>query len=179
MNKRRRIHGIFPSGRFPTPRQAWVVWPGAIMLSIQVLVAAFTAEIGPPYPPEELAWTVDNPIGFLPGSVLVATIALTVVVLLAMAIGGVASLTRRYRRSSVVAKAQTRWMLFSTMILGGAILLIAVTDASQTAAGALILQVAFVSIPISITVAITRYRLFEIDRIISRTVSYAVVVIVL
>lgn len=169
----------FPSGRFISQRQNLVAWPGAIMLSTQLLVTSFTEEIGPPFPPEEQAWTVANPVGFLPTTALDITIAMTIIVLVLTAIGGVFSLVVRYRQSSAEARAQIRWMLFSTSIVGVVLLLVAVTNASESAVGALLLVVAFVIVPVSITVAITRYRLFEIDRIISRTISYAVVVAVL
>ncbi len=170
---------MFPTGRFLSQRQALVAWPGTIMLSTQLLVTSFTKEIGPPFPPEEQAWTVANPVGFLPTTALDITIAMTIVVLVLTAVGGVFSLVARYRQSSAVARAQIRWMLFSTSIVGVVLLLVAITNASKSAVGALLLLVAFVSVPVSITVAITRYRLFEIDRIISRTISYAVVVAVL
>ena len=170
---------IFPSGRFLSNRQAWAAWPGVIMLPTLFLVAMFTTEIGPPYPSEEQAWTVANPVGFLPASSLDLIITLMILVLILMAVGGAFSLVIRYHHSSLVTKAQIRWMLLATLILGGGLVLVAVTSSSQTIAGALILQVAFASIPLSITIAITRYRLFEIDRIISRTVAYAVIVILL
>jgi hypothetical protein len=169
----------FPSGRFLSQRQNLLAWPGAIMLSTQLLVTSFTEEIGPPFPPEEQAWTVANPVGFLPTTALDITTATTIILLLLTAIGGVFSLVLRYRRSPVVARAQIRWLLFSTSIVGVVLLLVAVTNVSESAVGAFLLVVAFVSVPVTITVAITRYRLFEIDRIISRTISYAVVVAVL
>ncbi|MGA7227878.1 MAG: hypothetical protein WBZ40_13335 [Acidimicrobiia bacterium] len=170
---------LFPTGRFSTKRQAWAAWPGAIMLFIQLLITVFTVEIGPPYPSAEQAWTIENPVGFLPTSARDATIALALVILALTAVAGGFSLVMRYRRSSVVIRAQIRWMLFSTFIVAGVLVLVATTNASQHMAGGLLLQVAFISIPISITVAISRYRLFEIDRIISRTLSYTVVVAVL
>lgn len=170
---------VFPSGQFSSRRQAWAAWPGVIALTAVLLSASFTVEIGPPYPSEELAWTVVNPVGFIPVSVLDAAIASTLVVLVSMAVLGFVSLVMRYRHSSVVTRAQIRWMLFSTLIVGVILALITMTNASQKVVGGLLLQVAFLSVPASITVAITRYRLFDIDRIISRTVSYAVIVALL
>lgn len=167
---------IFPSGRFLSNRQALVALPGAILLPVLFLVAMFTKEIGPPYPTEELAWTVTNPIGFLPASLLTLVAAFVFLVLIIMALDGVFLLIFRYHRSSLVTRAQIRWMLLATLILGGGVVLVGVTSSSQTIAGALILQVAFAPIPLCITIAITRYRLFEIDRIISRTIAYALIV---
>lgn len=149
------------------------------MLLILPLIVIFTEEVGPPFPSEEMAWTVENPVGILPTSALGIAIASMIVVLVLTAVAGFFSLAFRYRRSSLVAKAQIRWLLFSTVIVGGALLLLVVTDASQSAAGGLLLVVAFISIPVSLPVAITRYRLFEIDRIISRTLTYTVIVAIL
>lgn len=170
---------LFPNGQFLTRRHVWAIWPGAIMLVTLLLVAIFTKEIGPPFPSEDLAWAIMNPIGFLPPAPLDIAIDATLAVVVLMGLSGFSSLILRYHRSSVTTKAQIRWMLFSTSIFSGVLFLIAGTNASRTAAGGLLLVIAFTSIPVSITVAVTRYRLFEIDRIISRTVSYTVIVVVL
>ncbi len=167
---------LFPSGRFFTHRQIWAAWPGVIGLLAVLLMTISTEQIGPPFPAPGQAWTIANPVGFLPTSILDLTINLMIAVLILMALGGLLSLVVRYRGSSLVTKVQIRWMLFSTWIVGGVLVVIAITDASQKLTGGLFLTVAFVSVPISITVAITRYRMFEIDRIISRTVGYAVVI---
>lgn len=170
---------VFPNDHFHSSRQAMIAWPGVILVPSLFLAAMFTEEVGPLAPSEELAWMVTNPIGFISPAWLRAAIALVALAMVVMAVGGAASLVDRYRRSSHVIRAQIRWMLLATLILGIGVVLVAVSDSSQTIAGALILQMAFVSIPISITIAITRYRLFEIDRIISRTLTYAIVVALL
>lgn len=170
---------IFPNGRFYGRWQALAARPGAVMLFVLPMTVLLTEEIAQPYPAEGEAWTVENPVGFLPSSVLDIAIALGIVVLVLTAASGVLSLIMRYRRSSVVIRAQIRWILFSTSIFAGVFVLILVTEASQNAVGGLLLVVAFITIPVCITVAITRYRLFEIDRIISRTLSYTVIVAIL
>lgn len=170
---------LFPTGRFLNRRHAWAAWPGAVMLIAAGLVALFTSEVGPPYPTEELAWTIINPLGFLPPEILDIVVNAALIVLILTAVGGVASLIVRYRRSTATTQAQIRWMVFSTSIFGAVLLLMPTTGVSRSAAGGLLLVIAFTTIPVCMTVAITRYRLFEIDRIISRTVSYAVIVVLL
>jgi hypothetical protein len=70
-----------------------------------------------------------------------------------------------YRRSTGVHRQQLKWLMS-----GGAIALIGLI-ASLTAGGAF---VAVIALPISIGVGGLRYRLYEIDRLISRTLSYAI-----
>lgn len=170
---------VFPTGRFSSARHRWTLRLGLIVFPALLLIAAFTEEIGPPFPTESQAWTVVNPIGFLPPWLLVMVTGVVVVGLLVMALVGIRVLTVRYRSSEVVIKAQIRWMLLGISMSAVAFVLPLVTDASKTIAGGLILTVGITTIPVSITVAITRYRLFEIDRIISRTITYALVVAVL
>ena len=70
-----------------------------------------------------------------------------------------------YRRSTGVHRQQLKWLMS-----GGAIALIGLI-ASLTAGGAF---VAVIALPISIGVGGLRYRLYEIDRLISGTLSYAI-----
>ncbi len=103
-----------------------------------------------------------------------------VVVLLVVAVG---RLVLRYRRSRGVEHLQLRWLvaaivfvlfalifgLVSTALVGDGIGGIAWVPAI----------VAYPTIPLAVGVAVMRYRLLEIDRIISRTLSYAVVTAIL
>ena len=166
---------IFPTGRFFTRRQVWVGWVGAIMVPTSLLVALFAEKIGPPFQSGDQPWRIANPIGFLPTVALDFVLSVWGMGLLVLAIGGVWSLIIRYGQSSLVVKAQIRWMLFASLFLAVGFAFIIATDTDSTISGVFV-ALAFASIPVSITIAITRYKLFEIDRIISRTLGYAIVV---
>jgi hypothetical protein len=87
------------------------------------------------------------------------------------------SLVLRRRRSTGIERQQYRWLLL------GASLFLLISAAGQVlpedSAFELLWLVGGSAIPICIGVAVVRYRLFEIDRVISRTVGYALVVGVL
>lgn len=87
------------------------------------------------------------------------------------------SLVRRFRRSSGVERLQYRWL----MLGGSAYVLVSFMGQliPEDTSFDLLWFLGVGAIPISIGVAVIRYRLYEIDRLISRTVSYVIVVGVL
>lgn len=88
------------------------------------------------------------------------------------------SLILRWRSSEGVDRLQFRWFG-----LGVVAFVIGVLASSMSATGSLLnmasTAVGLLSLPICIGVAVTRYRLYEIDRLVSRTITYAIVVGVL
>jgi hypothetical protein len=101
-------------------------------------------------------------------------------------LASLASLVMRYRRGTTVAREQIRW------VLSAAALSITASIVEQTISGTtnlstsqvnwmqtIVESVGYALIAVATGVAITRYKLYEIDRIVSRTVTYAVVLIAL
>ncbi len=91
---------------------------------------------------------------------------------LALFLTGVAALAVRFRRSRGVERQQLKWILF------GFAAMLAGIAASNLATGWLsnvLFTVAFALLPGSLAVAIGRYRLYDIDLVIRRTLSYAIV----
>ncbi len=86
----------------------------------------------------------------------------------------IASLVMRYRRSTGVSREQLRWLTFTivaaTTVTVASQLVNTVVPAANAVAG-----IAVALVPIALTAAILRYHLYDIDRIISRTLAYAVV----
>jgi hypothetical protein len=90
-----------------------------------------------------------------------------------------ASVVIRFRRGDAVERTQLKWLLTATAMAGIALLVSALT----TAVGAIALAIpaysiglfAFSALPVAIGIAVLRYRLYEIDRIISRTIGWAIV----
>jgi hypothetical protein len=84
------------------------------------------------------------------------------------------SLVVRYRRSRGIERLQLRWMAFAAA-LASVLLVVAVVDL-VVGIGDLVLQVAFdccvAVLPLATGAAILRYRLYDLDRIISRTLAY-------
>ncbi len=92
---------------------------------------------------------------------------------------GVGSIIVRYRRSTGVLRLQLRWLVVAmTFVIGAVLAGLASLAIAGDAIGGLAWVpaiIAYPTVPIAIGVAVMRYRLLEIDRIVSRSVGYALV----
>ncbi|HEX5147483.1 MAG TPA: hypothetical protein VFW02_00280, partial [Candidatus Limnocylindrales bacterium] len=120
--------------------------------------------------------TVENPIGIaaLDGGTLQNVGGLVLVAYLVSLVLALAVIVRRYRRSDAVTRAQIRWVAAAAavpVVLGP---FLYVLDWVWTP-----WFLSTMLLPIAIGIAILRYRLYAIDRVIGRTLAYAVVTAVL
>lgn len=160
----------FPDGRLPSRGWRWFSWftIGAIVAGSAVL-STLSAEVAPGIP---------NPV-HLPGVGEQAWLVLLVFggLLLPSFVGSIASLFVRYRRAGILQRAQLRWVLWAAALVAAALMaswmLPAEFDAVKEA-----VKISYALIPIAILFAVLRYRLYEINAIISRTASYALVTLV-
>lgn len=167
---------VFPDGRLPSSRWRWLVWAylavavlwmaGAVVLTVQALADHRTqVDSGGNLlllsgnDPAAGWWNVLQDL-FFP-------------LLVACWLASIASQALSFRRSSGERRQQLKWLLAgsaATLVgLGFAALLKSVPW------GSAIGVVGFLALPVSIGVAVLRYRLFDIDRIVSRTLAYAIV----
>jgi hypothetical protein len=167
---------VFPDGRLLGPRWRWVAWAAVLAAVTLVLAVVFSEQLSSPYPGAD--WVIDNPIGvtgvkgleFPPAAIAFG------IGMWSLLIGGVVALTKRFRRSTAVVRAQIKWVGYALLLF---MLSTIVGLAVLKSAGILLNALTALFIPVSVTLAITRFRLYEIDRIVSRTVTYGVVVAVL
>lgn len=163
---------LFPDGRLPSPR--WRLPVTSVIVGegiVSVISALRQGPVAPGLP--------DNPFGAirLPAAVeLVVGVAGTVLFVVSLVLA-VAAIAVRWHRGDVLTRAQLKWLLGAValgMVLfplgfGGDVFnildLLGVGSASL--------------VPIAIAIAVLRYRLYEIDRIISRTLTYGVLTVVL
>ncbi len=168
---------LFPDGHLPSRRWLPVAVLAGIAASGFVLPRAFMDTLPLNEAP---GYRIDNPIG-IEGLGSVENLPLFGVLLnglLAIAfIGAAASVVVRFRRSRGVERLQMKWFVYVTVVLvGGSIL----TSVIGVATGLRWLEqfsfvlsmVALVGLPITVGIAIFRYRLYEIDVVINRTLVY-------
>ena len=177
---------LFPTGRFLTRRARWIGRYVVTVIVVILAMVAFSEEAWVGYVQvSDAEWIIENPIpilGFVPSSVFDTAVSLLLNVGgLLVAIGGIVSMFRRYRRSDLTQRTQIKWLLYALTIavLGPFLVMFLIAeDGDSNLIGLGLLGGAFL-VPIAITVAIVQYRLFDIDRIISRTVAYVLVVTML
>jgi hypothetical protein len=97
------------------------------------------------------------------------------VVMMACIVASIASLGLRFRRSRGVERAQLKWFLLGAAAVGTVFAATLVPAFNNSAADDVLFPVALTLLPLSCGLAVLRYRLYDIDRIVSRTVSYGVV----
>jgi hypothetical protein len=174
------LAALFPSGRFPAGR---VGLAGRVAVAVPIVFGLALA-LGPSWP---LAFAdgsvahVDLPIGLAPAWPGWTTLQEVVYIALVAALAtSIATLIVRFRRSSGPERAQYKWLLaalgatLAAVIFAFAVILLGESDGDATWMWTPAV-IAYPMIPLSILVAIRRYRLYEIDRIVSRTIGWAIV----
>jgi hypothetical protein len=162
----------FPDGRLPSPRWRWFSW----FTIVSIAVASWAISTGP----AKVAPGLANPthLPWTPTERTVLTFVVLGALLAPSFVGSIISLFVRYRSAGAVARTQLRWVFWGAAI---PICLLILGWALPALLGFFspFLLVTYALIPIAIGIAVMRYGLYGIDRIISRTVSYAIVTIVI
>lgn len=162
---------LFPDGRLPGPRFLWplrVVVVG--LLGPTTFFALGAGPVGRELP--------DNPFGLIaiPAAVRETANLISTVALIASLVLAIAAVVSRWQRGDALERAQLKWLLAAFSI---APMLFAMSWAGPDVDPADIIDalsaVSVSLVPISIGIAVLRYRLYEIDRIISRTIGWALV----
>ncbi|HEX6147326.1 MAG TPA: hypothetical protein VF083_11155 [Acidimicrobiia bacterium] len=171
----------FPTGRPVTPRWRFLGWLAVPMALISAsYVVAETLCVEPADGGDCEVW-LDNPIGItgVPNPEYGDFSTVGYMVLIVFIVLSAASLVVRFIRSRGVERLQLKWFAFAVVSL------IVATLAQETLADLtpipllawdLLWGMAVLALPVAIGLSVLRYRLYEIDRIVSRTVTYLLVV---
>jgi len=156
---------LYPDGHLPSRRWLPVAWASVVMLFLLVVPVAV---IGWPQRSVDLLQNSDGGPGQNIGFAMFAVLA----------VASVASLVVRFRRSSGQERLQLKWFTWTAIPFIAFVIVITVLSPLLALPPIVLLCLAvFVMplLPVSIGIAILRYRLYEIDRIVSRTLGWAVV----
>jgi hypothetical protein len=172
---------VFPSGSLPTGR--WrAVATGCIGLAVPIeLVLVLGPLVNVTLPTAPFGVDVPNPYA-LPSLPFIAELGPYNAMLWTIAFGIVVvamlSLLARSRRATGIERLQYRWLAWALVVVGIASSLWAIlTNVLQVAAGplaSLIVLVSYPAIPVSVVIAVLRHRLYDIDRLISRTLGWGI-----
>ena len=119
---------------------------------------------------------VDNPIPAVPELVVLPLFVFGIVGSLAGMVLAVLALRARMRAASGIERLQMRWLTFAAACIPPVIaicLLEAAITGSDGPATFIALSFALTAVPVAIGIAVMRYRLYEIDRVVNRTLVYA------
>jgi hypothetical protein len=150
---------LFPNGRLLTRRWRVVVWLAIVVLLLDELTSIM---LGPPF----LKLTIF-------GAVLTTdfwnTLSQAIELLLfPLVLSALISVIIRFVKSRGNERQQMKWLTYGTAVAIGLVVLgVLVNDATN-----FLFATAFICIPLSIGISILRYRLYDIDRLISRTLIY-------
>jgi hypothetical protein len=159
---------LFPTGRLLSAR-----WrPVAVAAAVATALTAVEGAVQPTLKLQNEDYSVPNPIGLtgVPDRVAGLLDAVLFDLLAVCAVAAVVSVVLRFRRSRGVERQQLKWFTYAAVL---AILFQAVpAPLGQGAVYDVLLGLTIAFIPVASGIAILRYRLYDIDRLINRTLVY-------
>lgn len=169
---------IFPTGRAQSPS-----WARLMRLSWPVLIVFGTSLMLQPGP-LHLFPTLQNPFGLGPDIRANQPISPLIALfggLLAPTLG--LSLSTRYRAAGFTERQQLKWFALALLVALGGVGASAwgavLTSGQPAEVGLTVYGFAAAGVPVTIAIAILRHHLYDIDRIVSRTIAYGLVIAVL
>ena len=164
------IAWVFPDGRLPSPRwRPYAIAAAASFTGLMVLSVLAAERFS-----EKFA-DVRSPLPEVPESILGIPFLVCGLGALAGLVGGALAVRTRLRRSAGVEHRQVKWLAFAAVLIPLAVVVclaeVAITG-SDGPATVLAVVVALTAIPVAVGIAVMRYRLYEIDRLINRTLVY-------
>jgi hypothetical protein len=160
---------VFPTGRLPSRRWRPVLW--IVTAGLALYVASIMLKPGP-----AADGLPANPLGVAAADRLLGPMAAVSGLLFGVFVVLVlASLVVRFRRARGEERQQLKWLVYGVILLALLIPTLGrvVEQIPSPFAGPVFAAVMFSIIPVAIGLAILKYRLYDIDRVISRTLAYA------
>jgi len=162
---------LFPNGRPPTSRWRWVGVAAIVWAALFVLVATLSRRLTTP------DLSVDNPIGILGKGTVELLASVWIAGLLLLLAACALALFVRYRRANDTEREQIKWLLYASAVflvvyVGGTIGEVAGSNSVGGYIWGILFGLSLVMLPAAIGIAVLRYRLYEIDVVINRTLVY-------
>ena len=156
---------LFPDGRLPSPRWRPVAW--CAVLGLIGFLAGYTLNPGPleDFPQIVNPYGVDSPV-------LEAVGVAGAILAGASMVASAVSLIVRTRRARRTQRQQIKWLAYGGTLLVGAVFASGVISIWSPNVGIAVVIVSLLGVPIFTGIAIARYRLYDIDVVINRTLVY-------
>jgi hypothetical protein len=170
---------VTPTGSLPSPRWRW--WARVMVATPVLLVVVATLTRGPLDPRYQ---ALGGPFDLRGhgGLLLVANQAALAVTTLAVVVAA-GSLVGRFRRAGGVERLQLQWVALAALVVAMAGVIVLAGLAVGVASAGTLLSVAIglclATLPVATGAAVLRYRLYDVDRIISRTLAYGSLTVLL
>jgi signal transduction histidine kinase len=157
---------VFPDGRLPSRRWRVIAWlitaaEGLLLLAAVSSGAAMHAQGGGNH-------GLPSPVRLIPGSLANPLVSFLQTALIPLTVLAAAGCVTRYRRSPADERQQIKWFAYAGFITAAGLLVLGL--AVNNPIGAFIAAGPFV--PVAAGIAIMRYRLYDIDVVISKTIVY-------
>ena len=163
---------VFPDGRLFSPRWRSIAIGGAVAAGVTLVGGLLSANpLDPPF--EDIA-----PLDVLPDAITGLMQGLGLLGMFVTLVAAAVAVVSRFRGSEGELRAQMKWVAYAATLIPVTIL-VGTLDGGTGLPTLISIMALEIAIPLSIGIAVMRYRLYEIDRLVNATLVYAVLTVLL